>query len=147
MRYRTDPMTQNRKKWFRSQKKSILAKKIDNNIFFNFLKKFFGPAVFCKCFYPFYTCIICDMGPIRWLKIEKSDLEIEKSPFWTYFEKNSKSRVTWPHNGVKNFFRIFQLNSKKKKIGFLKFTFPKKWGRKYKSRTRFFPDMVSIQKL
>ena len=39
MRYRTDPITQNRKKWFRSQKKSILAKKIDNNIFFNFLKK------------------------------------------------------------------------------------------------------------
>ena len=42
----------------------------------------------------------------RWLrswKISISDL------FW----KNSKSRVTWPHNGVKKFFCIFQLKSKK----------------------------------
>ena len=72
MRYRTDPMTQNRKKWLRSQKNSIWPKKIANNIFFNFLKNIFGPAVFCKCFYPFYTCIICGIGPIRWLKIEKT---------------------------------------------------------------------------
>ena len=82
MRYRTDRKTRFWENWLRSQKtkkKSILAKQNVNNNFFNFLKTFFGPAVFCKRFYPFYTCIICSIGPIRRLKIEKSGLEVKKS--------------------------------------------------------------------
>ena len=83
----TDPMTQNRKKWLRSKKSRFWEEKIANNIFFNLLKNNFGPAVFCKCFYPFYTCIICGIGPIRWLKLWKSPIFEEKkrpeAEFWT----------------------------------------------------------------
>ena len=76
MRYRTDPVTQTRKKWRRIRKVSI----------------------------------------------------------FDFFVKNSKSQVTWPHNGVKNFFCTFQLKSKKiekkieKKFFWKKSIFEKKIG-------------------
>ena len=104
MRYRTDPVTQTRKKWRRIRKVSI----------------------------------------------------------FDFFVKNSKSQVTWPHNGKKTFFAFFNSKRKKsknrkKKIFFEKFRFLKKKiltsnGPKidkmaYKSSGSVFPGMVSIEKL
>ena len=81
MRYRTDPMTQNRKSSLEVKKSRFWPKKIVNNIFLISLKNFFGSAVFCKCFYPFYTCIICGIGPIWWVKLKKSGFKVKKSWF------------------------------------------------------------------
>ena len=60
--YRTGPMTQNRKSGLEVKKLDFDQK--NANIIY-FLISFFGPAVFCKCLYLFYTCIICGIRPIR----------------------------------------------------------------------------------
>ena len=102
MRYRTDPVTQTRKKWHRIRKVSI----------------------------------------------------------FDFFVKNSKSQVTWPHNGKKIFFCSFQLQTKKiektKKKFFWKISIfwfffwknPTFWPKMAcKSSGWFFQHLVSIQKL
>ena len=113
MRYRTDTMTQTWEKWLRSRFLAILSLKSQKVLFFNFLKKNFGPAVFCKCFYPFYTCIICGIGQIQWLKLDKSGLEFEKFRFLTFFEKILSLR--WPDLTMEKNFFFAVFNSKRKK--------------------------------
>ena len=93
LRYRTDPVTQTRKKWHRIRKVSI----------------------------------------------------------FDFFVKNSKSQVTWPHNGKKTFFAFFNSKRKKSKNRKKKKFFwknPKFWPKMAcKSSGWFFQHLVSIQKL
>ena len=72
--YRTDARTQFRENRLRSQK-TILTKKNANNVFFNFLN-FFGPAVFCRRFYPFYWARILGL---KWPLEDQDDFS---STWW-----------------------------------------------------------------
>ena len=41
--------------------------------------------------------------------ISKKETKKQKSNFFEKYQKISKSQVTWPHNGLKYFFRFFRL--------------------------------------
>ena len=87
MWYQTDSMSQIEKKWLRSRKVSIL------DIFWRLIMlimqnwDFSGTWILLQMLLPIlYLHNICDIRPIRWLKLKKSGLEVKNSRFWTYFD-------------------------------------------------------------
>ena len=84
------------------------------------------------------------------IRIKRNDIsKTKKKCFLEKYQKNSKSQVTWPHNGQKFFFRFFRLRisqfekiNEKKISKFLKFEKNSKsqvtWPHNGKFRVKFF---------